>query len=215
VPRPPRAGRRARWRRVGCPGCAGGVRGRAGGLVGGSRCVDGRDAGCPGWGGSEMAFLGVEGLGGPAGRPGAGPGVARRIADWRLGFGRGPRGRDAAAGRSTGCRGCVGGRGRLRRCFLGRMAVVQRRRGGWRGEVSLADGIDRVGADGQAEAGMAWVFGGWRFCLMGRRQETMRRGVRRLGDDRPVARFDIFTRRAAENREGPRRTDHLGTTCRL
>jgi len=81
----------------------------------------------------------------------------------------------------------------------------------------LVDGIVRAGADGQAEAGMPSVFGGWRLCLMVRRQETMRRAVRRLGDDRPVpvARFDIFTRRAAENREGPRRRDHLGTACPL
>ena len=48
---------------------------------------------------------------------------------------------------------------------------------------------------------------------MVRRQETMQRAVRRFGDDRPVhvAESDIFTRRAAENREGPRRRGHLGT----
>ena len=159
MPRRRHAGRRARRRRVECPEPVG-VRGRAGGPVGGSRCVDGRDAGCPGWGGFGTLCPGVEDLDGPAGRPGAGPVAAGRIAGWRLGFGRGPRGSDAAVGRSTGCGGRVGGRGRLRRCHYGRMAVVRRRRGGWKGEVSLAESIDRAGVDGQAEPGAPPAFGG-------------------------------------------------------
>jgi hypothetical protein len=82
----------------------------------------------------------------------------------------------------------------------------------------LAEGIDRVGADGQMAVGMPSVSGGWRICRMVRRQETTTsRAVRRLEDGTPVpvARFDFFTRRAAENHEGPRRRNHLGTVCPL
>ena len=81
----------------------------------------------------------------------------------------------------------------------------------------MAEGIDRAGAVGQAEVGMRSLAGGWRFHLMVRRQGTMRRAVRRLGDDRAAswAEFDILTRRIAENCEGPRRRYHLVTACPL